>query len=175
MILARERFDYFEQPLQVNQTRRTKKVMRFRGRTRFLYAGIFLIAFLLGLGLTWRYVQVTATGYEIVRMKKELKAMELENQRLEMQLENLQTLERIESVAINKLGMVKPDPQAGVQFVAIESTEDANPWPSTAGQTGARAMAEGNNDAMNIVKAFTQLVAGWTGRETAAEAKPLNR
>lgn len=172
MILARERFDYYEQPLRVNQAHRTKKVMRFKGRTKVLYAGIFLLAFLLGLGLTWRYVQVTTTGYEIVRMKKDLKAMEVENQQLQVQVENLQSLVRIESVAVNKLGMIKPDPKAGVRFVAIESNKSTG-TPPAAGQTGVRKGTAESSDSMNIIKAFTELVAGWTGKETAAEAKTV--
>lgn len=175
MILARERFDYFEQPLQVGRGRKTKKIMRFKLRTRVLYTGIILLAFFMGLGLTWRYAQVTATGYEIVRMKKELKAMELENQQLLMKMENLQSLERIESVAVNKLGMVKPDPEAGVQFVAIESIKTGVSKPAVVDRTDSPSRSVGNVDSLNIIRAFTNLVAGWTGKETAAEAKPLNR
>lgn len=174
MILARERFDYYEQPLQIDRGRKTKKVMRFKLRTRALYAGIILLAFFLGLGLTWRYAQVTTTGYEIVRMKKDLKAMELENQQLQMQMKNLQSLQRIETVAVNKLGMVKPDPEAGVQFVAIESIKGSSSKP-TAGQADFHARMVKNSDSVNIIRAFTNLVAGWNGGQTAAEAKPLNR
>lgn len=178
MILARERFEYFEQPLQVNHPRRTKKVRRFKGRTRVLYTGIFLLAFLLGLGLTMRYVQVTTTGYEIVRMKKDMKAMEEDNQQLQMKVENMQSLVRIESVAVNKLGMIKPDPEAGVRFVPIEANENAG-LAVRAEQTGARSRTEvrtqiaGSSDSTNIIKAFTELVAGWTGKETAAEARTV--
>lgn len=173
MILARERFDYFEQPLQVEQSPRTQKVRRFKNRAKVLYAGIFLVAFLLGLGLTLRYVQVTATGYKIVQMKKDLKALEGENQGLQMKIDNLQSLDRIEAVAVNKLGMVKPDAEAGVQFVAIESNKGVSAQPVAAGQNGTINRTAEKDDSVKIIKAFTDLVAAWTGKVTEAEAKTV--
>ena len=176
MILARERSDYYHQPLQVNRPPRTQRVMRFKNRTKVLYAGILLAAFLMGLGLTWRYVQVTATGYEIVRMKKDLKALEDRNQELQMQADNMTSLPRIQSVAVNKLGMIKPDGEAGVQFVAVESSKSASgtaaaqtaAQPAGYGQTAARAAQK--DDSVNIIRAFTNLVAAWTGKAAEAEA-----
>lgn len=173
MILARERSDYLEQPLHVRRSSGTQKVMRFKNRTKVLYAGIFLVAFLLGLGLTWRYVQVTATGYEIVRMKKELKAVADQNQELQMRIENLQSLQRIETVAVTKLGMIKPDAQAGVEFVAIEADKGSTTLPGMPANNAAPAQVGKNEDSANIIRAFTNLVSAWTGKVSAAEAKTI--
>ncbi|KNZ70478.1 septum formation initiator [Thermincola ferriacetica] len=174
MILARESHDYYRYQEQTAvRPRRTRKVRRMRNKSRLVYTGIMMIAFTVFLLLATKYAQIAATGYKIVEMKKQIKAMELQNQALEMKIAQLQSLERIEAVATEKLGMVKPDTSAGVQFVAVESKDSVGKEQVPAQKIQKEEQLKPQKEKhrpMALIDVLSRLLANWTGRVAQAEA-----
>ncbi len=176
MILAKERSDYTRQEsLWVEKPKKSRKVRRVKNKVKLFYASIVLVAFAMFLLLTTKYAQIAATGYEIVDMKKQIKTMENNNQALEMKIDQLQSLGRIESVATQKLGMVKPDMTAGDQFVAVETKGTAlNNDVAAETKVAANTKTTAENPkqkSVPVIEALTKLLANWTGKVAQAEAK----
>lgn len=174
MLLARENQQHYYQEDRIRERpRKVRKVRRFKSASKFVYASVLLLAFLTFLLLTTRYAQITATGYEIVNVKKQLKALEAENQNLEMKIAQLQSLERIEAVAIGKLGMIKPDSTEGVQFVAVESkgTFENKSSVSDENLEGQRSAVKGGKEKpIAFIDALSKLLSNWAGKVARAEA-----
>jgi cell division protein FtsL len=67
---------------------------------------VFILAFcVFGVGL---YVHSALLGYEIVALKEDITTLENDNQRLEYNIAELSSLERVQIEAEKKLGMFRP-------------------------------------------------------------------
>lgn len=120
MLVARERFDYQELPLDGDKGRKIKRVRRIKPRTGFAYCSLAMILLCLAFLVTSRYAQITSLGYDIVSVKKQVQELDTENQLLQNKISQLNSLQHIEYVATSKLGMRKPEQAEGVQFVPVE-------------------------------------------------------
>ncbi|WP_192868107.1 cell division protein FtsL [Calderihabitans maritimus] len=85
--------------------------------------GLILVGFIIGLLLTYEYARLAATGYKITRVKQEIAALQSANEKLQLEIAKLKSLERIEIIATTKLGMEKPRDK--VQLVFINELEPA--------------------------------------------------
>jgi hypothetical protein len=63
-------------------------------------------------------VQVIRTGYEIEQLRGRLQSLQAERGRLEVELASLNSLEAVEKLAMNELGMVQPGLE---QIVVVRS------------------------------------------------------
>jgi cell division protein FtsL len=72
-------------------------------------AALIVICFCVGLAYTYRHEQVISLGYRINATKQNIAALQRDNKQLELQVAELQAPNRVESVAINKIGMKQPD------------------------------------------------------------------
>jgi len=88
-----------------------------------------LLIFILGLALfmAWRQTTIVRVGYEIDRLKNQVALARAERDRLQLEVTRLESLDRIEKVATERLGMVRP-----LQARAYV------PVPSTPPQVGLR-------------------------------------
>lgn len=79
-------------------------------KTRLMFKLLILGAFMAFLSLIyiWSRVQVIQSGYDINRLKNERTSLKNENQRLEMELSLLESPERLENIAGEKLGLALP-------------------------------------------------------------------
>lgn len=96
--------------------KRAVRVSRSRVRHREGYASGFLVAAVsvslvacLAMGMIASQNSVAHLGYTIVEMKAELRALEAESQRLELEIARLSSLERVEREAAERLGMCRAD------------------------------------------------------------------
>jgi len=64
--------------------------------------------FVLGLLLTSQAAIITNKGYEVVRLKQEISSLQTANERLKLEIAQMDSLERIETIALADLGMEKP-------------------------------------------------------------------
>lgn len=69
-----------------------------------------LLIFILGLALfmAWRQTTIVRVGYEIDRLKAQVALARAERDRLQLEVTRLESLDRIEKVATERLGMVRP-------------------------------------------------------------------
>ncbi len=73
---------------------------------RYLLLGFFLFSIILF--YIWETNQVMKLGYEINQLKKELMQTRNKNKVLKTSVNSLKSYERIETLAIEKIGLTKP-------------------------------------------------------------------
>lgn len=71
--------------------------------------GVVLTAMVLALALIYIHVACLETGHDILLLQKRLAELEAENQRLQLQVVGLTSPDRIEQLARERLGMVRPE------------------------------------------------------------------
>lgn len=76
---------------------------------KFLYVVTVISLFCCGLYICSLAMAVATKGYEIARLKSEVSELETANARLRLEIAQLNSLERIEMIALHELGMVQPD------------------------------------------------------------------
>jgi cell division protein FtsL len=90
---------------------------------RFMMGGAFIAVILLDI---WQHVHIVTMGYEVEQAQRKQKEMQQIHQQLLVEVETLSDLDRIERIAIMKLGMVQP--QAG-QVVLVEKGSPSGSSP----------------------------------------------
>jgi cell division protein FtsL len=89
--------------------------------------GVFLVAVLLFWG--WQHIELLRHGYRLEQMQRD-RAVELEvNRHLLLDIDTLQSLDRIERIATRQLRMVAPGPD---DWLVIERVLPASPPPRSA-------------------------------------------
>lgn len=167
MILAKEKISYADYQDYSRKTRkRVKKVRKFKKNPKLLFALLIIATFVLGLFLASKYAQLAISGYQIGKMKDNLAKLQMENEQLSLQVTKLQSLDRIEKVAVEKLGMMEPE---GVQYIAVEPINvktGSNMATANQVKTTEAKATDGNR----LFNAITTMVGSFTGKMTAAEA-----
>jgi len=69
-------------------------------------------------------IMLTELGYKLIKLENVKIALEEENKRLELSAETLSSLDRIEKIASNHLGMIRPKE---VKFIALNPVAKINP------------------------------------------------
>ncbi|MDI3534287.1 MAG: hypothetical protein PWQ82_652 [Thermosediminibacterales bacterium] len=87
---------------------------------KFRYFLVVLTMFLIGIIILIRYANIVEANYRLEASKKRLAEIKNETALLKVKLAELRSYDRIEEIAINKLGMQKPTKE---QFVFIEEKE----------------------------------------------------
>ncbi len=68
-------------------------------------------------------IVLTELGYKLMKLENEKIALEKENKKLELTAETLSALDRIEKIACNHLGMIRPKE---IKFIASSSVPEIN-------------------------------------------------
>lgn len=74
----------------------------------FLPTGAFAIVTVLLMVFLGQYALLIRSHYQVVAMKERQRVLERQRDLMELQLQSLSSLERVEKVAIGRLGMVPP-------------------------------------------------------------------
>lgn len=74
----------------------------------FIPTGAFAIVTVLVMVFLCQYALLIRSHYQVVAMKERQRVLERERDLMELQLQSLSSLERVEKVAISRLGMVPP-------------------------------------------------------------------
>jgi len=95
------------------------------------------------LGYVWQQTEAAKTGYTILRLQRELTALQREHARLHATVSTLRSPQRIERIATSELGMVPPR-QRQLAAITIPPAIAAAPQPPAA-------------------RSWQERVAGWLG------------
>lgn len=167
MILAKEKYDYRSweaQSLNPVRKKQRKAVKQKKIQTKMGYLLIVVLAFAIGVIIASRYTQLIVAGYQLDKLNGELAVLQQENQQLNVELNKLKSLNRIEQIATVKLGMVEPDK---VQFVAgLDASAPAPGAAAGAGRTNSGTAAS----KQGIMQELANTVALWAKGLTPAEA-----
>lgn len=74
-------------------------------KEKLKWLGTILVCIVIALGLVSRYASMVSLSYELESQKSELQALQDDKLKLEQQMLELESPERIKSYAANKLGM----------------------------------------------------------------------
>jgi len=85
---------------------------------------------LLAMFVTWGSSSIVKAGYELVQTRASLTKVEKQNELLRMEMARLKSPQRIQEIAVNQLGMIKPQ---SVYIVAKETNVAKAARPVKAG------------------------------------------
>lgn len=74
-----------------------------------LFCALMLLMIITGVGLIGMYGKVVAVNYQVEQSNRELAKLVEENEYLSIEVKKLSSLERIENIAINELGLQYPE------------------------------------------------------------------
>ncbi len=172
MILAREKLDYesSQSIAQQSQAKPKAKSHKLSVNQKIILISLVLSCFITGCFVAYYYAQVAYMGYKIDLMQAKLADLRLECHSLEQKVNELTSLEKIEAIAVNELGMVKPD-QENVVLVDKECLTTSN---ETLKQTLAQKQGQNmesvtlpqqpekeTNPRNRFLQAFTDLMQRW--------------
>lgn len=100
--------------------KKMRRLKRSSNSHKFLLLVLVLFSFTLGAMINYYQARVYALGYEICSLQQELAALRVENHDLDEKVQQMASLERVEMLAVNKLGMVKPD-STNVLVLSVDS------------------------------------------------------
>jgi cell division protein FtsL len=72
---------------------------------RLAIGTVFFVVILLDI---WQHVHIVTMGYEVEQAQQKRKELQQVHQQLLVEVETLSALDRIERIAVTKLGMIKP-------------------------------------------------------------------
>jgi len=99
----------------------------YENKNALIVFGSFLILVILVTSIVIFYISnniiLTELGYKLIKLENEKIALEEENKKLELAAETLSALDRIEEIACNHLGMIRPKE---VKFIASNRAPEIN-------------------------------------------------
>ena len=99
----------------------------YENKNTLIVFGSFLMLVILVTSIVIFYISnniiLTELGYKLIKLENEKIALEEENKKLELATETLSALGRIEKIACNHLGMIRPKE---VKFIASNPAPDIN-------------------------------------------------
>lgn len=171
LILAKEKYDYYDLEQISRPSTQVRKVrkLKYKKNPRTFAVIVVMTFFLMGLGLAARYAQLTTAGYKINNLKKQVSSLQNENDQLDLQVKKMESLNRIETIAVDKLGMQKPNAQEGVQFLAIDPAENSkskgNNTQLARNEQTTKSKAQKKT---GLLQAFANLIDDWKGDAKAS-------
>jgi len=99
----------------------------YENKNAIIVFGSFLIFVILVTSIAIFYISnniiLTELGYKLIKLENEKIALGEENKKLELTAETLSALDRIEKIACNHLGMIRPKE---VKFIALNPAPEIN-------------------------------------------------
>jgi len=99
----------------------------YESKNALIVFGSFLILVILVTSVVIFYISnniiLTELGYKLIKLENVKIALEEENKKLELTVETLSALDRIEKIASNHLGMIRPKE---VKFIALNPIPKVN-------------------------------------------------
>ncbi len=100
----------------------------YEGKNTLIICGSFLMLVVFVTSVIIFYISnnivLTELGYELIELENYKIRLEEQNKKLELTVETLSALDRIEEIACNHLGMIRPKE---VEFIASLPTPKINP------------------------------------------------
>lgn len=101
--------------------------VNYESKDALIVFGLFLVLVIFVTSVVIFYISnnivLTELGYKLIKLENDKIALEEENKRLELTAETLSALDRIEKIACNHLGMIRPKE---VKFIASNPTPEIN-------------------------------------------------
>ncbi|MCL1848331.1 MAG: septum formation initiator family protein [Clostridiales bacterium] len=100
-------------------SRQVRSNAQYRRTIAWLFLGMFAVLFLLGFSYTYVKAGVSRLNYQMHAVQNENEQIVLDNAKIMGQIAELRSLDRIEAIAIQELGMVKNE---SVEYMVLSDT-----------------------------------------------------
>jgi cell division protein FtsL len=173
LIVAQDKTGFYGLSADHPRPRKNRKLKYSSMGPKILMTGLVLFGFALGIMITYFHARMFTLGYQIDNLQEELALLRVENHDLDERVQQLSSLERVETLAVNKLGMVKPD-SSNVLLLAVDTK---NQPPTDAGiKDGTAVSPLTGGSGSPLSRAFNELVnrlenKTWPGRNVGAGSK----
>lgn len=175
MIAAQEKpnYAYSEVPAYEGPPEPRERVQSER-RARMVLTALLLSAFVLGIVYVLFNAFTTNVGYRLENLKREVAAIDAENQSLEMLINKHDSLVRIEALAVAELGMVAPTEENTLTVAITDPSvlwqpDNSEPPTATAAE-GERLVADAAVRDKSDPSLLEALLSFISGREPSAES-----
>ncbi|MFA4885570.1 MAG: septum formation initiator family protein [Desulfotomaculaceae bacterium] len=121
-------------------------------------SGLVLVCFLAGVLITYYFSQVLGLGYQITKLETQLALLRVENNSLDEEVHRLNSLERVEYLAVNKLGMVKPADNNILVVAVAGRSQSTMTADAASAKTQVADISPAGQEKSRLIRAFTELV-----------------
>jgi len=130
-----------------------------------------MIAFLSGLFMTAKYVELSVLGNDINQLKKQIGALKKENEHLQLEIARLSSPERVAVIASTKLGMREPN----VQQFRLVTPLPQQPAASVKLADEPKSLGHENSPKSEVgfMQIIAHMVSRWVGGISQVEASQL--
>lgn len=112
--------DYlYQEELEQQQNRRSVAKPKRKSEVAQWLATLTVV-FAMGMALVGQYAYIGNLGYEVTQAKAELKTVQMQNEKIKNQISAAGGLQHVEMVAVNYMGMHRPDGQEVIYLSATE-------------------------------------------------------
>jgi cell division protein FtsL len=84
---------------------------------------VIALIFLIGMSLVVQNVWINFLGFQISQLKKDISNIQVSNEKLKLKIASMGSLDKIENIAINKLGMVYPQSKS-IHYIFPQNTSN---------------------------------------------------
>jgi len=114
--------EYKQSGTEVRSARSTRKSGSVK--TRLYIMGVIITIFVFGVYYTSLSAQIASKGYQLEQLEKEITQLQTSNERTELIVSSMSSLDKVEHMAVETLGMNKPD-SAATMIVAEAGLGDS--------------------------------------------------
>lgn len=166
MVLAQEKLRYdqpaVESPKSGKVIKRKIRKVNTSKRAKILAISLVVLGFAAGVFVAAQYARLAIKNYQITQIRREISAMKAENEQLQLQIGELRSVARIEAIAVNQLGMVKPAKYAYLDYQVEQKAKVPTVGAVTPGQSQAVAPQPQGNP---VIRQVAQILSGIFGSE----------
>ena len=136
-----EEYDYqpYERKKRSEEVKKAKVQQKPKKQDKLKTMLSIMAAFAVAFIMLLRYVAITEASSNVDRLKKELANLQSANQHMQVQIDGSVDLKKVEEVAINKLGMRRPEKYQTV-YVNLKQTD----YAEVVGGKKGKAKTQGN-------------------------------
>ncbi|MDA8441602.1 MAG: cell division protein FtsL [Peptococcaceae bacterium] len=127
MVVAQEKIQYeqvaYDLPIKGRVvTRKAHTTDTFR-RAKVLAVSAVMLLFIAGIAVAAQYARLAVKNYNVTKLENAIAAQKLTNDQLQLEISELLSVSRIETIATKQLGMVKPDKYAYLDYQVKEKAK----------------------------------------------------
>ncbi|NLJ71397.1 MAG: hypothetical protein GX333_00110 [Syntrophomonadaceae bacterium] len=119
--MAQVQFDYstlWDEPVASPTVKEVKKTYKNTHRRGKFVVKLCICFFIYALILVFLCIKGATLGYQIVALENDIKYYEAQNNRMKYNIQGVSALDKVELIAINELGMYKPEKHLTIAYTA---------------------------------------------------------
>lgn len=160
MVVAQEEIQYQQ---SAHEAAKSHKVVKRKVRTsnsmrraKTLAVSLVIVGFVAGSAVAAEYARLAIKNYDISQLQQSIQTEQTQNEQLQLQISQLKSIGRIEMIATQQLGMVKPAQNAFLNYQVAPQAQTAKTGVVTPEQSSVDVQpTQGNPVIQQVAKIFS--------------------